>query len=81
AAEARWKQRLAGYYAEHGLDPAAPVNAANRAPFDEAMCGLVEELKPEVASFHFGLPGRGLLDRTRAAGCLVIASATTVKEA
>ena len=34
AAEARWKQRLAGYYSEHGLDPAAPVNAANRAPFD-----------------------------------------------
>src|ERR1700757_332829 len=28
-AEARWKQRLAGYYREHGLDPAAPINAAN----------------------------------------------------
>ena len=81
AAEARWKQRLAGYYAEHGLDPAAPVNAANRAPFDETMCAVVEELKPEVVSFHFGLPDKALLDRIRAAGCLVIASATTVKEA
>src|SRR3954452_23044174 len=54
--EAEWKQRLAPYYSELGLDPAAPVNAANRAPFDQAMCALVEELKPEVVSFHFGLP-------------------------
>ena len=33
--EAIWKQRLTPYYKELGLDPAAPVNAANRAPFDE----------------------------------------------
>ena len=54
--EAGWKQRLAAYYNELGLDPAKPINAANRAPFDAAMCTLVEELKPEVVSFHFGLP-------------------------
>src|SRR6202011_5014278 len=48
--EAQWKQRLAPYYKELGLDPAAPVNAANRAPFDAAMCGLIEELKPEIVS-------------------------------
>lgn len=80
-AEARWKQRLAGYYTEHGLDPAAPINAANRAPFDASFCEVVEELKPEVVSFHFGLPEPALLKRVRAAGCLVISSATTVKEA
>src|SRR6476619_2026652 len=32
--EAGWKQRLAAYYKEFGLDPAAPIAAANRAPFD-----------------------------------------------
>jgi len=79
--EARWKQRLAPYYDELGLDPAAPVNAANRAPFDAAMCALVEELKPEVVSFHFGLPDQALLRRVKAAGCIVISSATIVKEA
>jgi nitronate monooxygenase len=79
--EARWKERLASYYAEHGLDPAAPVAAANRAPFDAAMCALVEELKPEIVSFHFGLPDRALLDRVKAAGCLVMSSATIVREA
>jgi nitronate monooxygenase len=81
AREAGWKRRLASYYAEHGLDPAAPVNAANRAPFDEAMCALVEELKPEVVSFHFGLPDQALLRRVQAAGAIVVASATIVKEA
>jgi nitronate monooxygenase len=79
--EARWKERLTPYYKELGLDPAAPINSANRAPFDAAMCELVEELKPEVVSFHFGLPDQALLKRVKAAGCLVIASATIVKEA
>jgi nitronate monooxygenase len=41
----------------------------------------VEELKPEIVSFHFGLPEAALLKRVKAAGCLVISSATTVREA
>ena len=81
AEEAVWRRRLVSYYDEHGLDPVAPVNAASRAPFDAAMCALVEELKPEVASFHFGLPEPALLERVKAAGSLVMASATIVKEA
>ena len=81
AREAGWKARLGSYYGEFGLDPAAPVNAANRAPFDEAACALVEELKPEVVSFHFGLPDAALVKRVKAAGAIVMASATIVKEA
>src|SRR4030081_1144043 len=79
--EDQWKQRLASYYREFGLDPAAPVNAANRSPFDARMCELVEELKPEVVSFHFGLRDRALLERVKAAGCVVMSSATIVREA
>jgi nitronate monooxygenase len=79
--EAGWKKRLEAYYEELGLDPAAPVNAANRAPFDAAMCEVVEELKPEIVSFHFGLPDQALLSRVKAAGCIVIGCATIVKEA
>ena len=81
AREAGWKAQLAPYYRELGLDPAAPVNAANRAPFDEAMCALVEELKPEVVSFHFGLPDPALVRRVKAAGSIVMSSATIVREA
>ena len=79
--EAAWKERLSPYYKEFGLDPAAPITAANRAPFDGAMCEVVEELKPEIVSFHFGLPEQGLLARVKAAGCKVMSSATTVREA
>ena len=79
--EAGWKKRLAPYYKELGLDPSAPVNATNRAPFDAAMCELVEELKPEIVSFHYGLPDQALLRRVKAAGCIVISSATIVREA
>lgn len=81
AHEAKWRQRLAPYYREHGLDPDAPINAANRAPFDAALCEVVEELKPEVVSFHFGLPEPKLLQRVKATGAVVISSATIVKEA
>ncbi|MDP6388738.1 MAG: nitronate monooxygenase family protein, partial [Alphaproteobacteria bacterium] len=43
--------------------------------------GIVEELHPEVVSFHFGLPAEALLARVKAAGCVVLSSATTVAEA
>jgi len=38
-------------------------------------------VKPEVVSFHFGLPEPALVTRIRGAGCKVISSATTVDEA
>lgn len=79
--EAAWRAGLKAYYIELGLDGDASAPAVNRAPFDEAMCQLVEDLKPEVVSFHFGLPKRPLLDRVKATGCLVISSATTAEEA
>jgi len=81
AREAIWRQRLAPYYRELGLDPAAPINSANRAPFDTAFCEVVEELKPEVVSFHFGLPDQNLLKRVKTTGAIVMSSATIVKEA
>ncbi len=79
--DARWKERLAAYYTELGLDASASAPAVNRAPFDEAMCEVVEEHKPEVVSFHYGLPEQALLSRVKASGCLVLSSATTVEEA
>jgi len=81
AREATWRQRLAPYYVEFGLDPTAPVPAANRAPFDATLCDLVEALRPEIVSFHFGLPKPDLLDRVKATGAKILSSATTVAEA
>ncbi|MFZ0600701.1 MAG: nitronate monooxygenase, partial [Roseiarcus sp.] len=79
--EARWRRRLAPFYAEAGLDPAAIPAAPVRAPFDAAMCAVIEETRPSVVSFHFGLPPASLLSRVKAAGALILASATTVAEA
>ncbi len=81
AREAAWKQALEPYYLELGVNFNAPTPVSNRAPFDEAGCALIEELRPEVVSFHFGLPPKPLLDRVKATGAKVLSSATTVAEA
>lgn len=81
AREAAWREALKPYYAEFGIDPNERVASANRDPFNDALCRVVEELKPEVVSFHYGLPAADLLARVKAAGCKVIASATIVAEA
>ncbi|MFZ5938459.1 NAD(P)H-dependent flavin oxidoreductase [Pseudomonas sp. HS6-2] len=79
--DARWKQALKAYYAEVGADFDTPTPVSNRAPFDEQSCLLVEQLRPEVVSFHFGLPQTALLQRVKATGAKVLSSATTVEEA
>ncbi|WEZ87039.1 nitronate monooxygenase [Pseudomonas sp. NyZ480] len=78
---ARWKQALKPYYDELGVDFEAPTPVSNRAPFDEQSCKLIEQLHPEVVSFHFGLPAPELLQRVKASGAKVLSSATTVEEA
>ncbi len=81
AREARWRKRLAPYYAEAGIDPSAIPAGPVRAPFDAGLCAVIEETRPAVVSFHFGLPSPELLSRVKAAGALTLASATTVAEA
>jgi len=81
AREAHWRDRLKPFYQELGIDPSVPVPSSNRAPFDAAFCDAIGDLRPEVVSFHFGLPAADLLRRVKAAGCVVISSATTAAEA
>ncbi len=79
-----WHHALAPFYRERGLpvpdiaDAGAP---SGRNPFDREMCDLVEQARPPVVSFHFGLPEDDLYDRVRALECRVLCSATTVEEA
>ncbi|MBR1121910.1 nitronate monooxygenase [Bradyrhizobium lablabi] len=81
AGVAAWMSRLEPYYAELGLDCPEPRPMPPIPAFGDIQCGLVEELKPEVVSFHFGLPAPDLLDRVRRTGAKVMSSATTVEEA
>ena len=50
-------------------------------PFDSTACDLVLEFKPEVVSFHFGLPSKDLLARVKSTGAKILSTATTVDEA
>jgi nitronate monooxygenase len=76
-----WRACLAPYFVELCLDPETVPAQAGRRPFDGDFCTLVEEYRPRVVSFHFGLPRRDLMDRVKTAGAKVISSATTVAEA
>jgi nitronate monooxygenase len=78
--DAAWRALLAPFYTEYNL-PAGGAAGAVRLPFDEAMAAAVEDTKPELVSFHFGLPPAPLLDRVRRTGARILASATSVAEA
>ena len=78
--ELAWQALFAAYEAELGVDRAtAPATA--RLPFNREMAELVCEFRPEVVSFHFGLPAPELLAIVRSSGAKIISSATTVAEA
>ncbi|NIC07980.1 NAD(P)H-dependent flavin oxidoreductase [Billgrantia bachuensis] len=77
----RWHQALAPYYAEFGLDIDSVPAGAGRRPFDQAACDALEPFRPEVVSFHFGLPEPALIERVKGWGAIVLSSATTVAEA
>jgi len=79
ADDSSWKALLEPYYQEFGVS-SCPT-AALRQPFDESMSAVVEEIRPEVVSFHFGLPESKLMSRVKASGAVVLSSATTVDEA
>ena len=81
AREASWKSRLEPYYRELGIDLSQASASVNRGTFDAAACEIVEEVIPEVVSFHFGLPDETLVERVKLSGCRIISSATTVSEA
>ena len=79
--ERAWREVLAPYYREFAIDPATIAPGAGRRPFDAEMAIIVEEFRPAVVSFHFGLPAADLLHRVRATGAKILSSATTIEEA
>ena len=81
AREAAWREALAPYYDELGVDPASIASGPGRQPFNDEAAALVEEFRPAVVSFHFGLPEEALLQRVRNSGAAILSSATTLDEA
>jgi nitronate monooxygenase len=81
AREARWREALAPYYLEFGIDPQSVTTLPGRRGFDDDAADVIAEVRPAVVSFHFGLPSRRLLDYVKSWNPLVMSSATTVDEA
>jgi nitronate monooxygenase len=79
--EAAWRELLAPYFKEYGIDPREDSSGAARAPFSLTAADALEHFKPAAVSFHFGLPSADLMARVKTWGSKVLASATTVEEA
>jgi nitronate monooxygenase len=75
-----WQDALLPYYNQCGLQADSPAGAG-RTPFSAEHADVLEQFKPPVVSFHFGLPSGDLLARVRSWGSKIISSATTVDEA
>ena len=76
-----WIDLLQPYYQELAINSSGIPMEAGRKPFDQASLDILNEFRPPVVSFHFGLPDQALLSQLRTWGAKIISSATTVKEA
>jgi nitronate monooxygenase len=79
--ERAWRKVLAPYFAEYGIDADSIQSGPQRLPFDNAAADVLEEFKPPVVSFHFGLPSESLMKRVKSWGSKILSSATTLDEA
>ena len=81
AKQAAWLKQLAPYFAELGVHTDSQTAGAQRAPYTSAQAEVLAKFKPEVVSFHFGLPNEDLLLEIKSWGSKIISTATTVEEA
>jgi nitronate monooxygenase len=79
--ETAWRTVLSKYFIELGVDVRDIAKGPTRTPFDDAAADILEEFKPAVVSFHFGLPTANLVARVKSRGAKILSTATTVDEA
>ncbi|ALM83028.1 nitronate monooxygenase family protein [Bordetella sp. N] len=81
-AESAWLRYLAPVFERHGVTaPAALKEIYTSYVVDADMQALLLREKPAVVSFHFGLPAVEHIQALRAAGILLMATATNLDEA
>lgn len=80
--EAAWLRYLAPEFERYGAKPPAALKEIYISYLvDEDMQAVLLREKPAVVSFHFGLPAQAHIDALRAAGILVMATATNLDDA
>jgi nitronate monooxygenase len=81
AREAAWLARLGPEFARYGAKPPARLTEIYRSFLtDDAKLAVLVGERPAVVSFHFGLPARERLEALRAAGIVLLATATNLDE-
>jgi nitronate monooxygenase len=74
------RRHLQSLYDAKGLGPVPEPEGVASEVSPEHVAMLLE-MKPEVVSFHFGLPEPGVVEAIKSAGIFILSSATTVAEA
>lgn len=78
--EAQATRLLAPFYKEMNIGAVPPAKATHF-PFNSAMLEAVLEVRPQIVSFHFGLPDDTFIHAIKEAGIVLLSSATSVREA
>lgn len=80
--ERAWIERLAPEFSRYGAEPPQALQEIYRSfVVDDDMMSFFLHERPEVVSFHFGLPPEDRIVALRQAGIVLFATATSVLEA
>jgi nitronate monooxygenase len=81
AREQAWLARLGAEFARYSAKPPARLTEIYQTFLtDDAKLAVLLAERPAVVSFHFGLPSRDRIEALRAAGILLLATATNLEE-
>lgn len=80
--EAAWLKALSPLFRGFGAEPPSSLTTIYQSfADDDDMLAVLIDRAPPVVSFHFGLPDEGRVRALKAAGCGLIATATSLDEA
>jgi nitronate monooxygenase len=81
AREAAWLARLGPEFARCGAKPPGRLTEIYQTFLtDDAKLAVLITERPSIVSFHFGLPARDRIEALRAAGIVLLATATNLEE-
>jgi len=81
AREASWLARLGPDFARYGAKPPARLTEIYQSFLtDDAKLAVLLAERPPIVSFHFGVPSRDRIEALRAAGIVLLATATNLEE-
>jgi nitronate monooxygenase len=81
AREASWLARLGPEFARYGAKPPARLTEIYQSFLtDDAKLAVLLAERPPIVSFHFGVPARDRIEALRAAGIVLLATATNLEE-